>query len=294
MLAIMPVNLNAASTSGEIFFHMDVTDAGIGWNLNRGRINMKGNVGDDTSFRLTFDGKFSDRSLMDPYVKYAYVSTKTNIGRLTFGQLRKPWNALEEKFNGRRWIYKTAPDSEKWMASQDTGIMLGTDWVLNKGMKIYMTSGEDGSSPEGEDGVFGLFMQHEISDAITFSLLSESGSHGASDDNTSLVLGHLAYSAGSFTFGYGFADGEIDNTDAGTTTTTTREGNWFDFAVAMTDGVNLFVRNKDTTDSNETKNMIMGIQTKINDAVHAALAFETDDTDGTETDTMSLCFALKF
>ena len=139
-------------------------------------------------------------------------------------------------------------------------------------------------------------MQHELSDAITFSLLSESGSHGAADDDTSLMLGHLAYKAGSFTFGYGFADGEIDNTDDTTlaTTTTTREGTWFDLSVAMTDGVTLFVRNKDTTDSSETKNMIMGIQTKINDTVHAALAFETDDTDGTETDTTSLCFALKF
>ena len=296
ILAMMPVNLNAASTSGEIFFHMNMTDAGTDWDLNRGRINMKGNVGDDTSFRLTLDGKFSDRALMDPYVKYAYVTTKTSMGKLTFGQLKKPWNDVEEKFSGRRWIYKTTPDSEKWMASQDAGMMLGTDWLFNKGMKIYMTSGENGSSPEGEDGVIGLFMQHDISNSMTFSLLSESGSHGTADDDTSIMLGHLAYKAGSFAFGYGFADGEIDDTDATTlaTTTTAREGMWFDLAVAMTDGVTLFLKNKDTTDSNETKNMIMGIQTKINDAVHAALTFETDDTDGTETDTTSLAFALKF
>ena len=296
ILATLPINLNAApAASGEIFFRMDMADAGTEWDIWRGRVNFKGDAGDNTTYRLTLDGKYSDRDYMDPYVKYAYVTTKTSMGKLTFGQFGKPWNSMD-KFSGRRFIYKSTPDSEKWIASQDMGLQLQTDWLFNKGMKVYMTSGENGKSAEGEEGVIGFFMQHELSDAITFSLLSESGSHGAADDDTSLMLGHLAYKAGSFTFGYGFADGEIDNTDDATlvTTTTTREGTWFDLSVAMTDGVTLFVRNKDTTDSSETKNMIMGIQTKINDTVHAALAFETDDTDGTETDTTSLCFALKF
>ena len=295
ILAVMPINLNAApAASGEIFFRMDMADAGTEWDLWRGRVNFKGNAGENTSYRLTLDGKYSDRSYMDPYVKYAYVTTKTSMGKLTFGQFGKPWNSMEDKFSGRRFIYKSVPDSEKWMASQDMGLQLQTDWLFNKGMKIYMTSGENGKSAEGEDGFIGIFMQHELSDSMTFSLLSESGSTGADDDNSAMMLGHLGYKSGSFSFGFGFADGEIDDSSTGSVVTTTREGTWFDISVAMTDGVTLFVRSKDTTDADEVSNMVMGIQTKINDSVHAALAFESDDTNGATEDTTSLCFALKF
>ena len=295
ILAVMPINLNAVpAASGEIFFRMDMADAGTEWDLWRGRVNFKGNTGENTSYRLTLDGKYSDRSYMDPYVKYAYVTTKTSMGKLTFGQFGKPWNSMEDKFSGRRFIYKSTPDSEKWMASQDMGLQLQTDWLFNKGMKIYMTSGENGKSAEGEDGFIGIFMQHELSDSMTFSLLSESGSTGANDDNSEMMLGHLGYKSGSFSFGFGFADGEIDDSSGLAVVTTTREGTWFDLSVDMTDGATLFIRSKDTTDSNEVSNMVMGIQTKINDSVHAALAFESDDTDGTKTDTTSLCFALKF
>ena len=295
ILAIVPINLNAApAASGEIFFRMDMADTGTEWDLWRGRINFKGNAGENTSYRLTLDGKYSDRNYMDPYVKYAYVTTKTSMGKLTFGQFGKPWNSMEDKFSGRRFVYKSVPDSEKWMASQDMGLQLQTDWLFNKGMKIYMTSGENGQSAEGEDGFIGIFMQHELSDSITFSLLSESGSTGADDDNSEMMLGHLGYKAGSFSFGFGFADGEIDDSSTGSAVTTTREGTWFDVSVAMTDGVTLFLRNKDTTDANEVSNMVMGIQTKINDSVHAAFAFQSDDTNGLTKDTTSLCFALKF
>jgi len=295
ILAVMPINLNAApAASGEIFFRMDMADAGTEWDLWRGRVNFKGNVGENTSYRLTLDGKYSDRSYMDPYVKYAYVTTKTSMGELTFGQFGKPWNSMEDKFSGRRFIYKSVPDSEKWMASQDMGLQLQTDWLFNKGMKLYMTSGENGKSAEGEDGFIGIFMQHEFSDSMTFSLLSESGSTGADDDNSAMMLGHLGYKSGSFSLGFGFADGEIDDSSTGSVVTTTREGTWFDISVAMTDGVTLFVRSKDTTDADEVSNMVMGIQTKINDSVHAALAFESDDTNGITEDTTSLCFALKF
>ena len=295
ILTVVPINLNAApAASGEIFFRMDMADTGTEWDLWRGRINFKGNAGENTSYRLTLDGKYSDRNYMDPYVKYAYVTTKTSMGKLTFGQFGKPWNSMEDKFSGRRFIYKSVPDSEKWMASQDMGLQLQTDWLFNKGMKIYMTSGENGQSAEGEDGFIGIFMQHELSDSITFSLLSESGSTGADDDNSEMMLGHLGYKAGSFSFGFGFADGEIDDSSTGSAVTTTREGTWFDVSVAMTDGVTLFLRNKDTTDANEVSNMVMGIQTKINDSVHAAFAFQSDDTNGLTKDTTSLCFALKF
>ncbi len=295
ILTVVPINLNAApAASGEIFFRMDMADTGTEWDLWRGRINFKGNAGENTSYRLTLDGKYSDQSYMDPYVKYAYVTTKTSMGKLTFGQFGKPWNSMEDKFSGRRFVYKSVPDSEKWMASQDMGLQLQTDWLFNKGMKIYMTSGENGQSAEGEDGFIGIFMQHELSDSITFSLLSESGSTGADDDNSEMMLGHLGYKAGSFSFGFGFADGEIDDSSTGSAVTTTREGTWFDVSVAMTDGVTLFLRNKDTTDANEVSNMVMGIQTKINDSVHAAFAFQSDDTNGLTKDTTSLCFALKF
>jgi len=307
ILAVMPMNLNAESIlhedayvmhedsyaiSSEIHFRMDMADAGTEWELGRARVDFKGSAGEGTTYRLTLDGKYSDRDYMDPYVKYAYATTKTSMGKLTFGQFQKPWNSMEDKFSGRRFIYKSTPDSEGWMASQDMGLQLQADWLFNKGMKIYMTSGEDGKSAEGEDGHIGIFMQHELSDSMTFSLLSESGSHGAEDNDTSLILGHLGYKAGSFAFAFGFADGEIDNTGAGITTTTSREGTWFDLSVAMTDGVTLFLRSKDTTDDNEVSNMIMGIQTRINDSVDVALAFESDDTDGTAEDTISLGISL--
>ena len=163
-ILIYSTNLNAqeGKAFGKIFsnfnYDMSTEDGEDGFKefeITRSYLGYSYKFDDNFSAKITFDvGNNDGGSAYTAYLKIASLSWKVSDQMtLNFGQIGTRNFKFMEKVWGKRYIYKSLQDQQKWASSADAGMTI--DYSLNNNLSIDMQilNGDGYKNVQGSDGL---------------------------------------------------------------------------------------------------------------------------------------------
>ena len=163
-ILIYSTNINAqeGKAFGKIFsnfnYDMPTKDGEDGFKefeIKRSYLGYSYKFDDNFSAKITFDVGSNDAgSAYTAYLKIASLSWKASDQMmLNFGQIGTKNFKFMEKVWGKRYIYKSLQDQQKWASSADAGMSI--DYSLSNSLSIDMQilNGDGYKNVQGSDGL---------------------------------------------------------------------------------------------------------------------------------------------
>ena len=194
--------------------------------LKRSYLGYSYKFDDKFSAKITFDvGSNSGGSSYTAYLKIASLSWKANNNMtVNFGQIGTKNFKFMEKGWGKRYIYKSLQDQQKWASSADLGMTMDYSMNDNIGFDIQILNGEGYKNIQSDNGLMrgGLGITYQMGKLALRASRDMVPRNDYTENNITQTINTLAgvYKMGMITIGGEYniqenAGNVLDNTKNG-------------------------------------------------------------------------------
>ena len=259
------------------------------------------NLADNFSVKVTFDvGKNSAGSSYTTFLKIAALNWKASDKlSLNFGMIGTKNFKFMEKAWGKRYIYKSFQDHNKWASSADAGASMTYSISNNLLIDAQILNGEGYKNTQSSNGLFRgtIGLTYKVIDNLSVRVsqdVSPRSSYDEISENQTITTAAIAYSTDNMTLG---AETNMMNNVANVKDNDEELMSIYG-AYKISDDYTLFARYDDATETNrEGTYTIYGVERVMAKGITVALNMQTweNEADGSEAEkTLFLSLEYKF
>jgi len=259
--------------------------------LKRAYLGYSHQMSDEFSAKVTFDvGSNDGGSAYTAMLKIASLNwNATDNLNINFGMVGTKNFKFMEKAWGKRYIYKSFQDQNKWANSADAGATF--DYAISENLSVdgQILNGEGYKKTQGDNalmrgGIGMMYSMNNIQVRLSRDMIPRS-SYTDADATQNINTLALVYASGNLTIGgeYNMRENSgntVDNTSTAMSVYGTMKMNDYAFFARYDDASSENAEGERWDIANEGTLMIFGVERKMSDAVKASINIQnwTDAT----------------